>query len=111
MGSWFGKEVEKNLFLKEGIVKPNRYAVAYALYRLAEREGFSSITVTDLYSQDINGGPYLWFGTPRNELEKILRGLRDAKLIDLELVADLDNIHIHKEIRPIDVLKRAVDGI
>ena len=110
LGSWFGKEVEKNLFLKEGIVKPNRYAVAYALYKLAERESFGSITVTDLYSPEISGGPYLWFGTPRSELEKTLRGLRDAKLIDLELVADLDNVHLHEGIKPVDVLKRAING-
>ncbi|MFN3699687.1 MAG: phosphoadenosine phosphosulfate reductase, partial [Dictyoglomus sp.] len=77
-------------------------AVLYSLYRYAIAKNKYRFTVSELYREDNkDGGPYLIFGISRPALENILRWLQENKkdLIKVDLVADLDNIHLCEDIK------------
>lgn len=77
-------------------------AVLYSLYRYAISKNKYRLTVSELYREDNkDGGPYLIFGISRPALENILRWLQENKrdLIRVDLVADLDNIHLSEDIK------------
>jgi phosphoadenosine phosphosulfate reductase len=104
LGKWFGEKITKNTYVKKGLENPNLFAVAYSLYKLLEREGIERLTVEDLYTS-LESGPYKHFGLSRRSLEKILRSLKDEKLLSVDLVADLDNIFLYPELNSLKVLE------
>lgn len=92
---------------KAGVRNIEPYAVAYSLYKLAENTSRRNFTITELFNEETRGGPYKIFGLPQEELEKTLRGLQERKerTLNVELAADLDNIHLRDDLTPKDILK------
>jgi len=107
LGKWFGEKISRTTYVKKGLENPNLFAVAYSLYKLLEREGIEKLTVEDLYTS-LQSGPYKHFGLSKRSLEKILRSLKDEKLLSVDLVADLDNIFLYPELNSLKVLEVAL---
>lgn len=87
---------------KIGTDEVHPLAVLYSIYRYAISKNKYRLTVSELYREDNkDGGPYLIFGISRPALENILRWLQENKrdLIRVDLVADLDNIHLSEDIK------------
>ena len=100
--------IEKKGIPVEPNLKLHPLAILYSLYRYAERLGRYNITVSELYESNIPESPYRLFGIQRNKLELILRGLDEKygrEWINVEIVADLDNITLNPEKNSIDVVK------
>lgn len=83
-------------------------AIAYSLYKYSEEKGRKVLTISELYDDGCIGGPYKQFGITKSVLENNLRWLQENKdeIINVELVADLDNISLKEEISSIQVLDR-----
>jgi len=79
-------------------------AIAYSLYKYASKKGKYDLTISELYRSNIDGGPYLIFGISKEELENALRWLQEKRYLRVDLQADLDNIHIRKEISSLELL-------
>lgn len=99
------EEATNGVFLKRGWQEPNPVAVLYSLYRYAEKTGRYELTVSELYGE-AEEGPYILFGTERETLVAILRGLSLEKndLIRTDIVRDLDNIFLDRNRKAIEVL-------
>ncbi len=89
------------------VSKVDPLAVLYSLYRYASRVNRYYFTVSELYENSCIGGPYKIFGLQRQELEKILVGLKERykDLITVEFSADLDNINLNEEVSSFDILR------
>jgi len=84
-------------------------SVAYSLYKAAEYLERKDFTISELYNKDFKGGPFMLFGISRDKLERILRGLQEDKeqILRVDLVADLENIHLRDDLSSVDVVKIA----
>ena len=114
LGTLFGKRLDKEVFLKRGIKEEsetNKFVVGYALYRLKEIRGIKGLTLSELYTEGYNAGPYHWLGISEDLLKKAIRGLEDSKLLSADLVADLDNIHLYEEVGSLIVLEKALEEL
>ncbi|HJH27132.1 MAG TPA: phosphoadenosine phosphosulfate reductase, partial [Methanophagales archaeon] len=100
-----GKAVKK--IKKLGTDKIHPFAVAYSLYKAAEHIGRRDFTVSELYRKEFEGGAYKLFGTSRDKLERILRGLQEDKdqILRVDLAADLDNIYLRDDLTSLDIVK------
>ncbi len=89
--------------LKMGTNDVHPAAVLYSLYRYAIRKGYYNLTVKELYNESNSayGGPYVIFGVERQSLERLLRGMQEhyKGLVSVDLVADLDNIHLDPSVK------------
>ena len=94
-------------YKKENQIDVDRVAVAYSLYKYAEKRGIKTLRVADLYLSTNESGLYREFGISKNDLLSTLRSLNsDAnRIIVAELNMGLDNITLREDIKPIDVLK------
>ena len=84
----------------------DKWLVAYSLYKLKEIKSRKDFTVTELYDENFEGGPYKIFGISESQLERILRGLQQSqdKIINVNLAADLDNLFLKDEIDTEDII-------
>ncbi|WP_323737504.1 phosphoadenosine phosphosulfate reductase family protein (plasmid) [Methanosphaera sp. ISO3-F5] len=82
-------------------------AVAYSLFKISEYNSNYDLTVTELYDENFEGGPYKQFGISQKDFERILRGLKERKhnILKVDLVADLDNIFLNEDISTNDLIK------
>ena len=87
--------------------------VAYSLYMVKTQNSRLDYTVSELYGEDFNGGPYKLFGVSQSHLERILRGLKqfDDDIVKADLAADLDNIFLNEDILPNDIIQLKKEGI
>jgi len=111
LGTLFGKRLKKDVFLKRGIKEEsetNKFVIGYALYKLKEIRGIKGLTVSELYTEGYNAGPYHWLGISEELLKKAIRGLEDSKLLSADLVADLDNIHLYDEVNSLTILEKTL---
>ena len=85
---------------KKGIDQIDQLAVLYSLYAYGEVKEMYGLTLEDLYHES-KLGPYKLYGIPRESLKQILRGLSSSlpQFISVDLVRDLDNIHLRREKR------------
>jgi phosphoadenosine phosphosulfate reductase len=90
---------------KNGWHSPEPSALLYCLYRYAELRERHSLSLAELYD-DAPEGPYAIFGVNRDEVERQLRGMasRWPELILVEMVRDLDNIHLCENIDAVEAL-------
>ncbi len=81
-------------------------AIAYFLYKFAEYKDKYAFTVSELYQKEQEGGPYSLFGISQEKFEHMLRWLQENKtdIVRVDLVADLDNIHLQEDITYEEVL-------
>lgn len=84
----------------------DKWLVAYSLYKLKETKSRTDFTVTELFDENFEGGPYKIFGISETQLERILRGLQQSKekIINVNLAADLDNVFLKEEIDINDII-------
>lgn len=82
--------------------------VVYSLYRFSEDKGRKELTVSELYEDGCEGGPYKLFGIPKSVLENTLRWVQENKeeIIMVELVAGLDNILLKEDTSSLQILDR-----
>jgi phosphoadenosine phosphosulfate reductase len=96
------KRGKERVVLKTGTNNVQPLAVLYSLYRYAIKRGYYDLTVHELYDEanKMYGGPYVIFGIERQSLVRLLRGMQEQYkgLITVDLVADLDNIHLNSSI-------------
>ena len=97
------KQDRERVALKTGTNDVHPGAVLYALYRYAVSKGYYNLTVKELYNESNSayGGPYVIFGVEKKDLERLLRGMQEhyKGLISVDLVADLDNIHLDPSVK------------
>jgi NAD-dependent dihydropyrimidine dehydrogenase PreA subunit len=82
-------------------------AVAYSLYRYAEKNKRYNLTVSELYNENQPEGIYRQFGISRERLEIILRTLKEDKnrVLNADLNMGLDNINLREDLTSLDILK------
>jgi len=105
------KSGNKRILYKKGTNDVNSFSILYSLYCYAEKTNRYSFTVSELYSNDILGGPYKIYGIAKSNLENKLRGLQEdqSRLIDIAIVADLDTINLRKDVTPLEALKLIIE--
>lgn len=82
-------------------------AAAYSLYRYAERQRRTTLTVSEFYDERQTEGVYRQFGITRETFERLLLGLQEESnhVLRVELNMGLDNIVLREDLKPIDILK------
>lgn len=82
-------------------------AVAYSLYRYAERQKRYMLTVSEFYDEKQKEGIYRQFGISRETLEKLLLSLQEESnhVLRAELNMGLDNIILREDLTSKDILK------
>jgi phosphoadenosine phosphosulfate reductase len=107
LGEILVEKGKKKQIYKKGWSDPIPEAILYSLYRYAEKTERFELTVSELYQEGIDEGPYVLFGIEQEKLKAILRGLatRNDGFIKVDLVKDLDNIFLNRERRSLEVLE------
>ena len=87
--------------------------VAYALYKFKEIKSRSDFTVSELYDENCEGGPYKLFGISESDFERILRGLQESAkdIVNVDLAADLDNIFLDDGFSCENIIKFKKEGV
>lgn len=82
-------------------------AVAYSLYRYAERQKRYMLSVSEFYDENQTEGIYRQFGISRDLLEKLLYSLQEESnhVLRVELNMGLDNIILREDLTSKDILK------
>lgn len=82
-------------------------AVAYSLYRYAERQKRHMLSVSEFYDVNQKEGVYRQFGISREILEKMLLSLQEESnhVLRAELNMGLDNIILREDLTSKDILK------
>lgn len=94
------KENKERVLIKMGNDDIHPFAVLYSIYRLAIDQKRYRLRLNEFYNGNVEGGPYLIFGISKDKLEKSLIWLQEKRrdLINVELIADLDNINLNEDI-------------
>jgi len=96
------KFINKDSFSEE----LDMFVIAYSLYKISENKSRYDLIVSELYDDNIEGGPYKIFGLSQKDFERILRGLQQKKdILKVDLAADLDNIFLNENISTEDIIK------
>ncbi len=84
----------------------NPISIAYSLYRFAHDKNRYNLTVSEFYRDEQKAGPHKLFGISREKFANILRGLQENKdkIVQVDLVAGLDNIFLREDIDYIELL-------
>ena len=100
-------EINKSDFQRNSYDDLSREAIAYSLYKFAEKSNIKSMRVADLYTKDNSHGIYKEFGISKNAFESQLRSLNsDAnRVLTAELNMGLDNITLREDLSAFDTLK------
>ena len=82
-------------------------AVAYSLFRYAERQNRHMLTVSEFYDENQKEGIYRQFGINRDTFERLLLSLQEESnhVLRAELNMGLDNIILREDLKSIDILK------
>jgi phosphoadenosine phosphosulfate reductase len=101
------KAGSKRIMHKKGTNDVSSFSILYSLYKYAEKTNRYSFTISELYSEDIIGGPYKLYGISKTSLENKLRGLQEnsKSLIDIAIIADLDTVNLRKDFSAFETLK------
>lgn len=82
-------------------------ALAYSLYRYAERKKRYSLNVSEFYDENQTEGVYRQFGICKETLESLLLSLQEESnhVLRVELNMGLDNIILREDLTSLDILK------
>lgn len=100
-----GKSIKS--ITKTGTDDIHSIAVAYNLYKLAEKNQRYQFTVSEFYEDDNANTPYKILGIPKENFENILRYLQEEKnqVVRVDLQADLENVFLREDLGPVDILE------
>lgn len=101
------KENNKPIFSRLPHNDISLVAVAYSLYRYAERQNRRMLSVSEFYDENQKEGIYRQFGISRELFEKLLLSLQeeDNHVLRAELNMGLDNIILREDLTSKDILK------
>lgn len=108
LGEQFGlkTEISKNVFIKINHEELSREALAYSMFKYAEKKDIRSFRLSDIYTPDSVIGIYKEFGTSKNTVEKLLRSLNSSsnRILVADLNMGLDHISLNEDIDSLKVL-------
>ena len=86
-------------------------AVAYSLFRYAERQKRYSLTVSEFYDENQKEGIYRQFGINKDTFERLLLSLQEDSnhVLRAELNMGLDSITLREDLDPITCLKMLIE--
>lgn len=101
------KEQNKVMLIRKPHDGISLVALAYSLYRYAERKKRYSLNVSEFYDENQAEGIYHQFGINRDTLESLLLSLQEESnhVLRAELNMGLDNIILREDLNSIDILK------
>lgn len=101
------KENNKVMLTRQPHTDISLVAVAYSLYRYAERQKRYSLTVSEFYDENQKEGIYRQFGISKDTFERLLLSLQEESnhVLRVELNMGLDNIILREDLTHIDILK------
>ena len=101
------KENNKPVFYRTPYNEISLCAVAYSLFRYAERQKRYSLTVSEFYDENQKEGIYRQFGINKDTFERLLLSLQEDSnhVLRAELNMGLDNIILREDLKAIDILK------
>lgn len=101
------KENNKPVFRRVPFDDISLVAVAYSLFRYAERHNRYMLTVSEFYDENQKEGIYRQFGINRDSFERLLLSLQEESnhVLRAELNMGLDNIILREDLKSIDILK------
>ena len=102
-----GKEQNKVTLIRQPHDGISLVALAYSLYRYAERKKRYSLNVSEFYDENQTEGIYRQFGISKETLESLLLSLQEESnhVLRVELNMGLDNIILREDLTSVDVLK------
>lgn len=102
-----GKEQNKVTLIRKPYEDISLVALAYSLFRYAERKKRYSLTVSEFYDENQTEGIYRQFGINRKTLESLLLSLQEEgnHVLRVELNMGLDNIILRDDLSTVDILK------
>ena len=102
-----GKEQNKVALIRQPHDGISLVALAYSLYRYAERKKRYSLNVSEFYDENQTEGIYRQFGISKETLESLLLSLQEESnhVLRVELNMGLDNIILREDLTSVDVLK------
>lgn len=101
------KQNNKPIFNRIPYNKISLCAVAYSLFRYAERQKRYILTVSEFYEQGQTEGIYRQFGIDKDTFGRLLLSLQEESnhVLRAELNMGLDNIILRDDLKSIDILK------
>ncbi len=101
------KENNKPVFNRIPFNAISLCAVAYSLFRYAERQKRYLLTVSEFYDVNQREGIYRQFGINKDTFERLLLSLQEDSnhVLRAELNMGLDNIILRDDLKSIDILK------
>lgn len=101
------KENNKPVFSRISHDGISLVALAYSLYRYAERKKRYSLNVSEFYDENQTEGIFRQFGISKDTLESLLLSLQEESnhVLRVELNMGLDNIILREDLTSVDVLK------
>lgn len=101
------KEKNKVMLTRNAHTEISLCAVAYSLFRYAERQKRYSLTVSEFYDDNQKEGIYRQFGINKDTFERLLLSLQEESnhVLRAELNMGLDNIILRDDLKSIDILK------
>lgn len=102
-----GKEQNKVTLVRQSHDSISLVAVAYSLYRYAERKKRYSLNVSEFYDNNQTEGIYRQFGISKETLETLLLSLQEEgnHVLRVELNMGLDNIILREDLTSLDILR------
>ena len=101
------KEQNKVTLIRQPYDGISLVALAYSLYRYAERKKRYSLNVSEFYDDNQTEGIYRQFGISKETLESLLLSLQEEgnHVLRVELNMGLDNIILREDLTSVDILK------
>jgi 3'-phosphoadenosine 5'-phosphosulfate sulfotransferase (PAPS reductase)/FAD synthetase/ferredoxin len=101
------KEQNKVTLVRQPHDEISLVALAYSLYRYAERKKRYSLNVSEFYDENQTEGIYRQFGISKETLESLLLSLQEEgnHVLRAELNMGLDNIILREDLTSVDILR------
>jgi len=102
-----GKEQNKVTLVRQSHDGISLVALAYSLYRYAERKKRYSLNVSEFYDENQTEGVYRQFGISKEMFESLLLSLQEEgnHVLRAELNMGLDNIILREDLTSVDILR------
>ena len=99
--------LDKNTFVRERHENLSSEALAYSIYKYAERKNILSLRVSDFYAAEATGGPAKEFAISRSAFEQNLRALNsnNDRVLVAELNMGLDSITLREDLTALSCIK------